>query len=220
MSRPINGLIPFFVPIKTVFNLSFLRNLSTKMADISWKPMDMIVAVDAANGISVNNSIPWHLPNEYRHFQATTMKTEDPSKINAVILGRKCWESIPEKFRPLKKRINVILSRTMPEVISDTIIVVDDFEKALKLLATEEPFKSKVETIWNVGGKDIYALGLAHPSMRKLVITRIDKTYLTDVQFPEVDWENFELNNDFDGQPIEEKGVTYKIQSYTKKSNF
>lgn len=179
--------------------------------------MNMIVAVDASDGISINNSIPWHLPNEYKHFQKTTIKTVDPNKMNAVILGRKCWESIPEKFRPLQKRINVVLSRTMPEVISETLIIVDDFEKALKLLTEEEPFKSKVETIWNVGGKDVYALGLNHPWMHKLVITRLEKTYVTDVQFPEVDWENFELNDDFDGQPIEEKGVIYRIQSYTRK---
>jgi dihydrofolate reductase len=181
------------------------------------RQMNLIVAIDAENGISKGNSLPWHLPKEYKHFQETTIKTFDPSKINAVIMGRKCWDSIPAKFRPLKSRINVILSKTLPPQISEHCIITDDFDKALKILTEEEPYKSVVETIWNVGGKAIYQMGLEHPWMHKLVITKIDATFDTDVQFPDIDWENYELNEDFDGKPIEEKGLTYRIQSFTKK---
>jgi dihydrofolate reductase len=181
------------------------------------RQMNLIVAVDAENGISKDNSLPWHLPKEYKHFQETTIKTSDPSKINAVLMGRKCWDSIPAKFRPLKNRVNVILSKTLPPQISEHCIITDDFDKALKMLTEEEPYKSQIETIWNVGGKAIYQMGLEHPWMHKLVITKIDSTFDTDVQFPDVDWENYELNDDFDGKLIEEKGFTYRIQSFTKK---
>ena len=183
------------------------------------RQMNLIVAVDAENGISKDNSLPWHLPKEYKHFQATTIKTMDPNKINAVIMGRKCWDSIPPKFRPLKDRINVILSKTLPPQMTEHCIITDDFDKALIMLTEEEPFKSKIETIWNVGGNAIYRMGLEHPWMHKLVITKIDSTFDTDVKFPEVDWENYERNDDFDGTPIEEKGFTYTIHSYTKKSS-
>uniref|UniRef100_A0A7E4VQI5 dihydrofolate reductase n=1 Tax=Panagrellus redivivus TaxID=6233 RepID=A0A7E4VQI5_PANRE len=196
---------------------ALFRRLST-MTIPKTIPMNMIVAVDASNGIAKDNSLPWHLPQEYKHFQSGTIKTNDPAKKNVVLMGRKCWESIPTKFRPLKNRINVVLSRAMPREISDDFLVLNDFDEAIRILTTTEPFASRVETIWNVGGKEVYALGLAHPLMKDLVITRIQKGFDTDVAFPEVDWENFERNDDFDGKEIEEKGLVYTINSYTRKT--
>lgn len=90
--------------------------------------MNLIVNVDSKFGIGRNNDLPWHLPKEYAHFVRETTNTVDPRKKNAVILGRKCWESIPEKFRPLKDRINVIISRTMEPKITDDLVVSNDFE--------------------------------------------------------------------------------------------
>ena len=72
----------------------------------------------------------------------------------------------------------------------------------------------------NVGGHDIYALGLTHPQLEKLVLTRLDKDFDCDVRFPNVNWEEFEPNNDFDHETqIEEKGIKWHITSYTRKKN-
>ena len=60
--------------------------------------------MDAENGIGKNNDLMWHLPNDMRFFKETTMH-------HVVIMGRKNYESIPEKYRPLPNRTNVILSR-------------------------------------------------------------------------------------------------------------
>ncbi|KAE9547412.1 hypothetical protein FO519_009376 [Halicephalobus sp. NKZ332] len=109
--------------------------------------------------------------------------------------------------------------RDMPESISENLIFINSFEKALKLLTEEEPYKSKIETIWNIGGKDLYILGLAHPWMHKLVISRIEKAYVMDLKFPEINWKNFELNDDFDGKPVEDNGVIYRTLSYTRKAD-
>lgn len=103
--------------------------------------MNMIVAVDSAYGIGKNNNLPWHLPKEYAHFIKQTTQTKDNDLVNAVIMGRKCWESIPKKFRPLSKRINVILSRTMPALVSDNLIVTHDFHYAIELLTESDMFK-------------------------------------------------------------------------------
>lgn len=103
--------------------------------------MNMIVAVDSKFGIGKNNDIPWHLPNEYKHFIDQTTKTKDKKLVNAVIMGRKCWESIPKKYRPLNKRINVILSRTINETITDDLIITNKFNYAIELLTKSEIFK-------------------------------------------------------------------------------
>lgn len=84
-------------------------------------PLTIIAAVTRKNGLGVNGTLPWKLPKEMGHFRKATSATgtsrsefSDASgpSMNAVIMGRKTWESIPPKFRPLKGRINVIISRT------------------------------------------------------------------------------------------------------------
>ena len=83
--------------------------------------LTIIAAVTRKNGLGVNGTLPWKLPKEMAHFRKATSAlgsiptgSSDPSKqaMNAVIMGRKTWESIPIKFRPLKGRINVVVSRT------------------------------------------------------------------------------------------------------------
>ena len=71
----------------------------------------IVAACGKSLGIGLNGELPWRLTSEMKYFAETTTKTKDPSKINAVIMGRKTWESIPMKFRPLKNRYNIILSR-------------------------------------------------------------------------------------------------------------
>lgn len=73
--------------------------------------MNLIVAVDDCGGIGRNGGLPWRLPAEMARFAKLTTSTVDSKKKNAVIMGRKVWESIPTKFRPLKNRFNIVLSR-------------------------------------------------------------------------------------------------------------
>lgn len=62
-------------------------------------------------GIGFNGSIPWRIPEDLKFFKETTTSTKDESKQNAVIMGRKTWESIPSKYRPLPSRLNIVLTR-------------------------------------------------------------------------------------------------------------
>lgn len=74
------------------------------------RPVDVIVAATPAGGIGAGGALPWHLPSDMALFKAVTSRTRDPTLQNAVIMGRKTWASIPPKFRPLKGRLNVVLS--------------------------------------------------------------------------------------------------------------
>ena len=71
----------------------------------------IVAACGKSLGIGKNGQLPWQLRREMKHFASLTSTTKDPNLCNAVIMGRKTWESIPVKFRPLKNRLNVILSR-------------------------------------------------------------------------------------------------------------
>src|SRR5690606_20614266 len=66
----------------------------------------LIVAMDSKNGIGKNNDLMWHLPNDMKFFKETTTG-------HIVVMGRKNFESIPEKFRPLPNRENVVLTRNV-----------------------------------------------------------------------------------------------------------
>merc|ERR1719225_2033744 len=79
----------------------------------------IVAACGKSLGIGLNGELPWRLKSEMKYFAETTSRTTDPDKINAVIMGRKTWESIPLKFRPLKNRFNVVLSR-QPNYLSDS----------------------------------------------------------------------------------------------------
>ncbi|KAI6198057.1 Dihydrofolate reductase [Aphelenchoides besseyi] len=185
------------------------------------KPMNLIAAVDAKFAIGKNNDLPWRLPKEYAHFVRETKRTSDPQRINAVIMGRRCWESIPAKFRPLRDRISVVLSRTLPPMIDteQNIVMVRELDEALDILTRNPAFADKLETIWNAGGAEIYRMGLTHPWTHKLILTRIEAEFDADVFFPPIPWDDYEENEDFKPlERVEEKGVQWYVTSFTRKN--
>ena len=82
-----------------------------ELSGIKMKFNLIVAACGKSLGIGLNGELPWRLKSEMKYFAETTSRTIDSNKINAVIMGRKTWESIPLKFRPLKNRLNVVLSR-------------------------------------------------------------------------------------------------------------
>jgi len=76
------------------------------------KKFSIILAVDNENGIGKCGDLAWSIPEDMKYFKDTTTNTKDPKKQNAVIMGRKTWESIPKKYRPFKNRKNFVLSRS------------------------------------------------------------------------------------------------------------
>jgi len=71
--------------------------------------LSIIVAATTANGIGKNGRLPWHIREDMKFFAYVTQNAPEGTQ-NAVIMGRKTWESIPAKNRPLSKRLNIVIS--------------------------------------------------------------------------------------------------------------
>ncbi len=80
-------------------------------AEQALRTFQLVVAATRKMGIGKAGTMPWKLPGDVAYFKALTSRTADAAKVNAVVMGRKTWESIPARFRPLRGRVNVVLSR-------------------------------------------------------------------------------------------------------------
>ncbi|MBK5248421.1 MAG: dihydrofolate reductase [Actinomycetales bacterium] len=106
--------------------------------------------------IGRDGDLPWHLPEDFRHFKRTTGH-------DAVVMGRTSWNALPAKFRPLPGRRNVVLSRS-PDFRADGADVVSSLDEALALVADEDA--------WICGGAQVYAEAMDSADL--LVVTEID----------------------------------------------
>lgn len=136
-----------------------------------------IVAVDKAMGIGKDGKLPWYLKKEIKYFKEVTTKTSDPQKINMVIMGRTTWESIPEKFRPLPGRMNVVLTRN-ESYNADGAHIAHSLKDAISLA------DEAIETIFIIGGARTFKESLRDSD--GLYITKIHKVYECDTFFPQI----------------------------------
>merc|ERR1711874_126451 len=139
---------------------------------------------------------------------------------NAVLMGRKTWESIPDKFRPLRDRINIVLSRGS-QVVTDTcptggdsqVITCPSFQAAVAKIDTD--LSGLVETCWLIGGRSVYEEGLNNERVDRVYLTNIMKKYDCDTHMMELgdDWELVEEEEEEEMVPRgvqEEKGVQFQ----------
>lgn len=171
-------------------------------------PLTIIVAATPKNGIGKNGSLPWPmLKKEMAYFSRITKRVPMPtntgsvqsetfkqnvldgSQRNAVIMGRKTWESIPSKLRPLKERTNVVISsRTSEELgVPDNVAVASDISTALQNLENlvREDKALPVGRAFIIGGARVYEDALKLPQLKHILLTRINKDYECDTFFPD-----------------------------------
>jgi dihydrofolate reductase len=141
------------------------------------KPIFIISAVDQDFGIGINNSLPWRIKEDLQFFHEQTTKTKDQTKQNAVIMGRKTWESLPEKFRPLPNRKNIILSRSSNAKLPNSA---SSLEEAFAIAAADD----SVENIFIIGGEQIYAQAIELPEITAIYLTKIQAKFACDSFFP------------------------------------
>jgi dihydrofolate reductase len=133
-----------------------------------------IVAMDEARVIGKDGALPWHLPEDQAHFKKLTTG-------HIVIMGRKTWDSLPPKFRPLPNRKNVVVSRNVSGLaLPDGVLGVASLEVAI---ATARREAQEGQRIWIIGGAQIYAAAL--PMCEEVHLTRVYGSHDGDARFPE-----------------------------------
>lgn len=141
-------------------------------------PTLCLIAAVARNGVIGNGGdLVWREPADQRHFRATTQG-------HAVLMGRKTWDSLPARFRPLPNRRNLVISRQAGLCLAGADVY-PALHDALAAMAASSP----TERVFVIGGGELYALAL--PLASELVLTEIDADLAGDTHFPplnKADW--------------------------------
>ncbi len=123
--------------------------------------------------------MPWHLPEDLAHFKRVTLN-------HPVVMGRKTWDSIPPRFRPLPGRTNIVVTR-QPDWNENGAQRTSSLREALQLCENSAQ-------VWIIGGAQIYAQAL--PLADELVVTEIDADFDGDAHAPALSAEWREVARD------------------------
>lgn len=136
-------------------------------------PVAAVVAMDEKRVIGLAGALPWNVPEDLAHFRALT-------KGHVVVMGRKTWESLPEKFRPLPGRTNVVVSRDLSKLsLPDGVVGARSPEEALD--AAKSMAKAG-QRVWIIGGAELYRATL--PFCAEVHLTIIDGSHEGDAWLP------------------------------------
>ena len=186
------------------------------------RPFDIIVAATAGQmGIGREGGLPWRLRTDMAFFKRCTLETGSQLEgaQNAVIMGRKTYESIPPKFRPLNGRLNVVVSRN-PDCranldLPDEVLVASSLDDALAQVhkaATPVP----VSNVFVIGGGSIYEEAVQSPACARVLLTTVHASKeleeSCDVFFPKLDPAKFTLTST--SAPVREGDSTFSFAVY------
>lgn len=182
----------------------------TKTPNTTMSPVELtlIVAATRNMGIGLAGTLPWTgLRKEMAYFARVTKGKPSsinvifihdtnhrfandlqPSSTNAVIMGRKTWESIPEKFRPLKGRLNIVLSRSDASAPSRSSEVESKdgplYVRSLSAAVSALKSRQNVSKIFVIGGAEIYTAALDLKETKRLLLTRVESDFKCDTFLP------------------------------------
>ena len=159
--------------------------------------INMIFARSANGVIGNNNAMPWHLPEDLAHFKKLTLGCP-------VIMGRKTWDSLPAKFRPLPGRTNVVITRQVDWQAEGA-------QRAGSLTDALAICQAASE-VWIIGGAQIYVQ--AEPLALRIEVTHIDKTYEGDAFAPTLSnqWQQSQKQDH-----VSSNGLNFSFITYTRR---
>jgi len=130
-----------------------------------------IVAMDEERGIGRAGGLPWRVPEDLKRFAALTTG-------HAVLMGRKTYDSLPPKFRPLPKRKNIVVSRSI-QALPEGVVCCRSVPEALEQARVAAP---PIEVLWIIGGAELYRA--TEELWDEIVLTEVRGTHGADVFFP------------------------------------
>jgi dihydrofolate reductase len=152
-------------------------------------PFSIIVGAHATNwAIGSAGKIPWKCRADMKFFKETTSNVNDSTKLNAVIMGRKTFESLQ---KPLPNRLNVIITKGSlliknNDLSNNSIVFSNEFDKIID----ELELNPNIETIFVIGGENVYKQALQHPKCEKIYLNLVHvecDLSGADAFFPEID---------------------------------
>lgn len=164
---------------------------------------DIVLAADLDWGIGKANALPWpKLRGDLQHFKRTT-STASEGRRNAVVMGRKTWESKEVAGKPLPNRVNVVVTRGELTVPAG-VIIAHSPDEAIAVAG--------VETVFVVGGAGLLRDVIDRSDLRFVYLTRIGQRFECDIVMPDLDARGF-VRDAWDGErDSEEYDVRYRIQ--------
>jgi dihydrofolate reductase len=159
----------------------------------------LVAAVARGGVIGRDGTIPWRISEDARRFREVTIG-------HPVVMGRRTWESLPDRFRPLPGRRNVVVTRN-PDWRADGAERAGSLEEALRLLEGSE-------LVSLIGGAELYAEAL--PVADELLLTEIDLEVEGDTFFP--DWKRAEFDEVSREEHVSEDGIPFTFVTYERLS--
>ncbi|MCD2443772.1 dihydrofolate reductase [Agromyces sp. SYSU K20354] len=146
--------------------------------------------------------MPWHVPEDLAHFKQATLGSP-------VVMGRKTWESLPPRFRPLPGRTNVVVSRN-PEWAAEGAVRVGSIDDALALAGSSDP-----EWIWVIGGAELFTRVIDRAD--RIEVTELDLAVDGDTFAPSIDLSWRLAGSDPEvGAHASRSGIGYRFRTYTR----
>jgi dihydrofolate reductase len=170
----------------------------------------VVVAADSEGGIGKDGKLPWRLARELAFFKQLTSEAP-PGLQNAVIMGRKTFDSIAPKFRPLRGRINVVLSRDAA-YRPEGALAATSLEAALTALA----HRPELASVFVIGGGELYRTALRDARCARVHLTRVHAKFDCDTYLPSLGEHFTRVASD---GPQQEDAISYTFETYDRLSD-
>jgi dihydrofolate reductase len=160
--------------------------------------LSLVAAVARGGVIGRDGTVPWRLPEDMQHFRTLTMG-------HPVVMGRRTWDSLPDRFRPLSGRRNVVVTHN-PHWSAPGADRASSLEHALRLLAP-------APHAFVIGGAELYALAL--PLADRLLLTEVDTVVDGDTFFPA--WDRSAFDEESREKHVSETGIPFSYVTYRRR---
>lgn len=142
-------------------------------------PFSIVVAIESGqSGIGLDNALPWHHREDMLYFKRLTMAAP-VNRQNAVIMGRRTWESLPKS--PLPRRLNIVVSTQPGFPLPEGVLLAQSLEHALGLATMASAYRTFV-----IGGEQLYQVALLHHRLQAIYLTRLAAPMACDRFFPPI----------------------------------